>query len=44
MALAKGKSAIRCGALSLHTETAIYVAKELTEVYLLVCQKLRIHY
>jgi len=44
MALAKGKSAIRCGALSLHTETAIFVAKELTEVYLLVCQKLRIHY
>ena len=44
MALAKGKSEIRCGALSLHTETAIYVAKHLTEVYILVCQKLRNHY
>lgn len=31
MALAKGRSQIRCGALSLHTETAIHVAKQLTE-------------
>lgn len=31
MALAKGKSTVRIGALSLHTETAIHVAKQLTE-------------
>lgn len=31
MALAKGKSEVRCGPLSLHTETAIHVAKQLTE-------------
>ncbi|CAI9736737.1 3' [Octopus vulgaris] len=31
MALAKGKSSIRCGPLTLHTETAIHVAKQLTQ-------------
>ncbi|XP_033737570.1 RNA 3'-terminal phosphate cyclase-like [Pecten maximus] len=30
MALAKGKSQIKCGPLSLHTETAIHIAKLLT--------------
>ncbi|XP_074640678.1 RNA 3'-terminal phosphate cyclase-like [Tubulanus polymorphus] len=30
MALAKGHSTLKCGALSLHTETAIHVAKTLT--------------
>ena len=32
MALARGKSQILCGPISLHTETAIHVAKLLTEV------------
>ena len=32
MALAKGKSSIRCGPVTLHTETAIHVAKQLTDV------------
>ncbi|GAB1605497.1 RNA 3'-terminal phosphate cyclase-like [Argonauta hians] len=31
MALAKGKSCIRCGPLTLHTETAIHVARQLTQ-------------
>lgn len=31
MALAKGKSCIRCGPLTLHTETAIHIAKLLTQ-------------
>eukprot|EP00743_Colponemidia_sp_Colp-15_P004574 GILK01004931.1.p1 GENE.GILK01004931.1~~GILK01004931.1.p1 ORF type:complete len:374 (+),score=61.32 GILK01004931.1:33-1124(+) len=30
MALARGRSSIRCGPLSLHTETAIYIAKQFT--------------
>ncbi|CAH8572382.1 unnamed protein product [Schistosoma turkestanicum] len=32
MALAKGKSQIRCGPLTLHTKTAIYVAEHLLDV------------
>ena len=32
MALAGGRSRILCGPISLHTETAIHVAKLLTEV------------
>ena len=32
MALGKGKSSIRCGPVTLHTETAIHVAKQLTDV------------
>ena len=32
MALASGKSSIRTGPLSLHTETAIYIAQLLTQV------------
>lgn len=32
MALAKGKSSIRCGPVTLHTETAIHVAQQLTHV------------
>lgn len=32
MALAKGKSCLRCGKVTLHTETAIYVAEMLTGV------------
>ena len=32
MALAKGKSSIRCGPVTLHTDTAIHVAKQLTDV------------
>lgn len=32
MALAKGKSSLRCGKVTLHTETAIYVAEMLTGV------------
>lgn len=31
MALAKGKSSIRCGPVTLHTETAIHVARQLTK-------------
>ncbi|XP_052776734.1 RNA 3'-terminal phosphate cyclase-like [Mya arenaria] len=31
MALAKGKSCVRCGPLTLHTETAIHIATQLTE-------------
>ena len=30
MALAEGKSVVRCGPVTLHTETAIYVAQQLT--------------
>lgn len=30
MALAKGKSTIKCGSMTLHTETAIHIAKQLT--------------
>lgn len=37
MALAKGNSEIRCGPLTLHTKTAIYVAEHLLGVsYLIV--------
>ena len=32
MALARGKSSIRCGPVTLHTETAIHVAHQLTNV------------
>lgn len=32
MALAKGKSRVLCGALSLHTETAMHVAQLVTKV------------
>jgi hypothetical protein len=32
MALANGKSSIRCGPVTLHTDTAIHVAKQLTNV------------
>ena len=32
MALARGKSRVLCGPISLHTETAIHVAKLLTQV------------
>ena len=32
MALAKGKSRVLSGALTLHTETAIWVAQQLTQV------------
>lgn len=32
MALAKGKSRVKCGPITLHTETAIYIASQLTEV------------
>ena len=37
MALAKGKSQVKCGPLSLHTETAIHVAKQITKVTNYVC-------
>ena len=37
MALARGKSQILCGPISLHTETAIHVAKLLTEVKKINC-------
>jgi ABC-type uncharacterized transport system permease subunit len=36
MALAKGHSKIRCGPLSDHTKTAIYVAELLTKVSLII--------
>ena len=32
MALAKGKSSVRCGALTLHTKTAIHYTELLTGV------------
>jgi len=32
MALAIGKSSIRCGPVTLHTETAIHIAQQLTQV------------
>ena len=32
MALAKGKSRVKCGPISLHTQTAIHIATQLTEV------------
>ncbi|KAJ8305578.1 hypothetical protein KUTeg_016123 [Tegillarca granosa] len=32
MALAKGKSTIKCGSMTLHTETAIHIAKQLTNI------------
>jgi hypothetical protein len=32
MALAKGKSVIRCGPITLHTQTAIHIAKQITKV------------
>ena len=35
MAIAKGKSRIKCGQLSLHTETAIHITELLTKVSLL---------
>jgi RNA 3'-terminal phosphate cyclase (ATP) len=31
MALAKGKSVIRCGPITLHTQTAIHIAKQITK-------------
>ena len=37
MALAKGKSVIKSGPISLHTRTAIHVAEILTEVSILQC-------
>ncbi|XP_062516339.1 RNA 3'-terminal phosphate cyclase-like [Corticium candelabrum] len=36
MALAKGKSRIRCGAITLHTETAIEIAQQLTEAKFMI--------
>ncbi|ESP05284.1 hypothetical protein LOTGIDRAFT_208285 [Lottia gigantea] len=38
MALAEGKSEVLCGPISLHTETAIHVAKTLTQVRLNLTQ------
>lgn len=36
MALAKGQSRVRCGPLTDHTKTAIYVSELLTKVSLLI--------
>ena len=41
MALAKGKSSIRCGPVTLHTETAIHVAQQLTDVSQFLIEKKR---
>ena len=32
MALARGRSSLKCGAITLHTETAIHIAKQMTRV------------
>lgn len=35
MAIAHGKSRVKCGPVTLHTETAIHIAHQLTEVRLI---------
>jgi hypothetical protein len=37
MAVAHGKSRIKCGPVTLHTQTAIHIAHQLTEVRLITC-------
>lgn len=32
MALANGKSVVKCGPITLHTKTAIYIAEKMTQV------------
>ncbi len=44
MALAKGHSKIRCGPLSDHTKTAIYVSELLTKVSLIIIYALVIFF
>lgn len=39
MALAAGHSSIRCGPLTMHTQTAIHVAEKIMKVQLLVVSK-----
>lgn len=37
MAIAHGKSRVKCGPITLHTQTAIHIAHQLTEVRLIRC-------
>jgi RNA 3'-terminal phosphate cyclase len=37
MAIAHGKSRVKCGPVTLHTETAIHIAHQLTEVGMIKC-------
>jgi len=37
MAVAHGKSRVKCGPVTLHTQTAIHIAHQLTEVRLITC-------
>jgi len=37
MAVARGKSRVKCGPVTLHTQTAIHIAHQLTEVRLITC-------